>query len=39
MLAGVFAPTAKSTIYGDFKPLNQIEDPAFYIHVVEKPAK
>lgn len=36
MLAEVFGHGAKHTIYGDFKPLNQIEDPGFYIHVLEK---
>ncbi|XP_012538528.1 glycine N-methyltransferase [Monomorium pharaonis] len=36
MLTEVFSHRAKHTIYGDFKPLNQIEDPAFYIHVLEK---
>ncbi|CAB3370121.1 Hypothetical predicted protein [Cloeon dipterum] len=37
MLAEVFDKKAKNTIYGDFKPLKEIEDPAFFIHVVEKP--
>ncbi|XP_032682054.1 glycine N-methyltransferase [Odontomachus brunneus] len=36
MLTEVFGHGAKHTIYGDFKPLNQIEDPGFYIHVLEK---
>lgn len=36
MLTEVFGHGAKHIIYGDFKPLNQIEDPAFYIHVLEK---
>lgn len=36
MLKDIFGHTAKSSIYGDFQPLNEIEDPAFYIHVIEK---
>lgn len=36
MLLETFSHKAKHTIYGDFKPLNQVEDPGFYIHVVEK---
>ncbi|XP_008203954.1 glycine N-methyltransferase isoform X2 [Nasonia vitripennis] len=31
-----FPKLAKHDIYGDFKPLEQIEDPGFYIHVLEK---
>jgi len=37
LLKGAFGESAKHTIYADFKPLNQEEDPAFYIHVIEKP--
>jgi glycine N-methyltransferase len=37
MLAEAFSPKSQSKIYGDFKPLAQIKDPAFFIHVVEKP--
>ncbi|KAL6266827.1 hypothetical protein P5V15_003656 [Pogonomyrmex californicus] len=36
MLTEAFSHAAKHTIYGDFKPLNQVEDPGFYIHVLEK---
>jgi glycine N-methyltransferase len=36
MLTEVFGHGAKHIIYGDFKPLNQIKNPAFYIHVMEK---
>lgn len=36
MLDSAFQHKAKHTIYGDFKPLSEIEDPAFYIHVMEK---
>lgn len=36
MLDEIFNHEAKHTIYGDFKPLNQIKDPGFYIHVLQK---
>jgi len=36
MLTEVFGHGTKHIIYGDFKPLNQIKNPAFYIHVMEK---
>ncbi|XP_077291001.1 glycine N-methyltransferase [Arctopsyche grandis] len=36
MLQQAFGKNAKFTIYGDFKNLKEIENPAFYIHVVEK---
>ncbi|XP_066593129.1 glycine N-methyltransferase [Prorops nasuta] len=36
MLAEVFDYQGKHTIYGDFKTLELVEKPAFYIHVVEK---
>ncbi|XP_020294510.1 glycine N-methyltransferase isoform X2 [Pseudomyrmex gracilis] len=36
MLTDTFGREAKYAIYGDFKPLNQIENPGFYIHVLEK---
>jgi glycine N-methyltransferase len=31
-----FDSKCKHTVYGDFKPLGETEDPAFYIHVIEK---
>ena len=31
-----FQCQAKHKIYGDFKPLNEIENPGFYIHVLQK---
>ncbi|KAF4526034.1 hypothetical protein B566_EDAN000827, partial [Ephemera danica] len=37
MLDEAFDGKARSRIYGDFKPLSEIQDPAFYIHVLEKP--
>ncbi|GLV36039.1 Glycine N-methyltransferase [Carabus blaptoides fortunei] len=36
MLEEVFGSKSKHTIYGDFKSLNEIKDPGFYIHVMEK---
>ncbi|XP_015523799.1 glycine N-methyltransferase [Neodiprion pinetum] len=36
MLNEAFHYTAKHTIYGDFKPLDQIKNPGFYIHVLQK---
>ncbi|XP_067011575.1 glycine N-methyltransferase [Anabrus simplex] len=36
MLQDTFGHNSKHTIYGDFKLLNEIEDPAFFIHVIEK---
>lgn len=39
MLVEAFHHSAKHTIYGDFKPLDQIKDPGFYIHVLQKAEK
>lgn len=36
MLKEVFGEKASYRIYGDFKDLEEIETPDFYIHVVEK---
>ncbi|XP_060530863.1 glycine N-methyltransferase [Cylas formicarius] len=36
MLEAAFGENSKYKIYGDFKKLEEIEDPSFYIHVVEK---
>ncbi|XP_078047377.1 glycine N-methyltransferase [Augochlora pura] len=36
MLDEAFHYRAKHTIYGDFKQLNDVKDPGFYIHVMEK---
>lgn len=36
MLAEAFHFKAKHTIYGDFKPLDVVKSPLFYIHVMEK---
>ncbi|XP_063607648.1 glycine N-methyltransferase-like [Penaeus indicus] len=31
-----FGAGAKHQVYGDFKPVGEIEDPAFYIHIISK---
>ncbi|XP_044749479.1 glycine N-methyltransferase [Coccinella septempunctata] len=36
MLLSAFGEDAYHEIYGDFKSLNEIENPAFYIHFIEK---
>ncbi|KAK3882098.1 hypothetical protein Pcinc_013505 [Petrolisthes cinctipes] len=38
LLRETFGEGATHTVYGDFVPLGEVADPAFYIHVVEKPA-
>lgn len=38
MLDEAFHYRAKHTIYGDFKHLEEVKHPGFYIHVMEKPA-
>jgi glycine N-methyltransferase len=37
LLNGVFGSSAKHLVCGDFKRLEVIPNPAFYIHVIEKP--
>ena len=36
MLKQIFGETCKHTVFGDFKPMEEIQNPAFYIHLVEK---
>ncbi|XP_049841426.1 glycine N-methyltransferase isoform X1 [Schistocerca gregaria] len=36
MLQDVFGAKSEHTLYGDFKQLHEIDNPAFYIHVVQK---
>jgi glycine N-methyltransferase len=36
MLQEAFGSECKHTIYGDFKLLQEVENPNFYIHVMEK---
>jgi len=38
LLKGIFGSGAAHTTYADFFKLNEVVDPAFYIHVIEKPA-
>jgi len=38
LLKGIFGADAKHTTYADFYKLSEVSDPAFYIHVIEKPA-
>ena len=35
---GIFGSSAAHTTYADFFKLSEVVDPAFYIHVIEKPA-
>lgn len=37
MLEEAFHYRAKHTTYGDFKQLEDVKHPGFYIHVMEKP--
>lgn len=36
LLKDVFGETARHEVYADFHPLDQEDNPAFYIHVIEK---
>jgi len=38
LLDEAFPRQVKHDIYGDFKPLDQIQDPGYYIHVIQKRA-
>merc|ERR1712114_120089 len=38
LLKGIFGAGAVHTQYADFRKLSEVVDPAFYIHVIEKPA-
>merc|ERR1711997_323950 len=38
LLKGIFGSSAAHTTYADFFKLSEVVDPAFYIHVIEKPA-
>ncbi|XP_031557819.1 glycine N-methyltransferase-like [Actinia tenebrosa] len=37
LLKEVFSDKATHTVYGDFKPLGEVENPAYYVHVIQKP--
>lgn len=36
ILSETFGPRMVHTVCGDFKSLNEVENPAFYVHIVEK---
>lgn len=36
ILKGIFKNSVSHELYGDFKPLDKVDNPAFYIHVVKK---
>jgi len=36
LLLEAFGPGASHSVYGDFQPLGKVEDPGFYIHVIQK---
>jgi len=36
IITSVFSDKSQHKVYGDFKPLGEIDQPAYYIHVVEK---
>ncbi|CAL4151848.1 unnamed protein product [Meganyctiphanes norvegica] len=37
LLSEVFGPGSEHKVYGDFKPVKEAKDPAFFIHVIKKP--
>ncbi|XP_016961555.1 glycine N-methyltransferase [Drosophila biarmipes] len=37
ILGEIFSQKAKHQLYGDFKEMSQVKNPAFYIHLIEKP--
>jgi len=37
LLKDIFGQEASHQVYGDFKELGEIENPAYYIHVIKKP--
>jgi len=39
LLTGVFGDKATHQRFADFKPLSEEPDPAFYVHVIEKPGR
>lgn len=36
LLKGVFGTNAPYTVYGDFKPVNLVDVPTYYIHQIKK---
>ncbi|KAF2364630.1 S-adenosyl-L-methionine-dependent methyltransferase [Trinorchestia longiramus] len=39
LLLEAFGSDAQHSVYGDFRPLGDVAHPAFYIHLIEKPAR
>ncbi|EDV94465.1 glycine N-methyltransferase [Drosophila grimshawi] len=39
ILREIFGSQSKHKLFGDFKEMNVVENPAFYIHLIEKPTK
>ncbi len=39
LLRESFGDDAKQEVFADFKPLEEAPNPAFYIHVIERPAE
>ena len=39
MLKDVAGPGAKHEVYGNFRPLGEVEAPTYYEHFVTKPLK
>ncbi|XP_037729286.1 glycine N-methyltransferase [Drosophila subpulchrella] len=37
ILGEIFSQKAQHQLYGDFKEMSQVKNPAFYIHLIEKP--
>lgn len=37
LLKGVFGDDASHTVYGDFRPMGEVTDPAYYVHVIQRP--
>ena len=36
LLKDVLNPDVQDTVFGDFKPLGEVDQPGYYIHVVKK---
>lgn len=39
LLKEAFGENCEHTVFGDFKSLEEVPEPAFYIHLVEKPVQ
>jgi len=36
LLKTAFGPGCSHSVYGDFKPVGEVEEPGFYIHIIQK---